>query len=65
MRSPDRPAPKEPVYGVCFDCGAVAWELLRGVSDLCMGCDPSAYRDDWEDDPCAHCDCLTDDECVA
>lgn len=52
---PDRPA--VPVYGVCFGCGAVAWELLRGVSDYCLGCDPQAYRDEDEDDPCAYCNC--------
>lgn len=46
------------VYGVCEGCGAVAWELLEGLSPMCLGCDPSAYArpddddeyDDWQDD---------------
>lgn len=40
------------VFGVCAGCGAVAWELLEGLSPLCMGCDSTAYqRDDgWNED---------------
>ena len=38
------------VFGVCEGCGAVAWELLSGVSTLCLGCAPSHYSRDDEDD---------------
>lgn len=41
-------------YGVCIGCGAVAWELLTGDSDACMGCDPHAYQ---PPDECDYCDC--------
>ena len=51
-------------YGVCAGCGAVAWELLSGVSDYCMGCDSAAYQPDDADDPCAYCDCERDEDCV-
>ncbi len=51
------------VYGVCEGCGAVAWELLTGRSTACLDCDPAAYRDDDEYDPCASCDCQSDAEC--
>lgn len=56
------PVPQS-VFGVCEGCGAVAWELLDGRSTYCMGCDSAAYRDDDEDDPCAHCDCEGDQQC--
>ena len=49
------------VFGVCEGCGAVAWELLSGLSPLCMGCDSTAYQRPEDDDPCAYCDCQ--DEC--
>ena len=51
-----------PTYGVCAGCGAVAWELLQGISDYCLDCDGTAYGAD-DDDPCASCDC--DAECEA
>ena len=47
------------VFGVCEGCGAVAWELLSGLSPLCLGCAPWDYsrgneddydEDDWEDE---------------
>ena len=39
----------QPVYGICSNCGAVAWELLLDKSDCCLGCDPFAYREDEDD----------------
>lgn len=54
----------DPVYGVCAGCGAVAWELLSGVSDFCLGCDWAAYNDDEDNDPCAHCHCESSADCV-
>lgn len=68
MTGRERPYPPIPqgVHGVCEGCGAVAWELLNGLSSMCLDCDPGAYkRDDEYDDPCAHCDCRTDSECEA
>lgn len=38
------------VSGVCAGCGAVAWELLEGLSDYCMGCDSPSYRHPSEED---------------
>jgi hypothetical protein len=38
------------VFGVCEGCGAVAWELLSGLSPLCLGCAPWDYRHDDEYD---------------
>jgi len=48
-RDPWFAAPASPVFGQCFGCGAIAWELLSGVSDYCMDCDPASYRHDDED----------------
>ncbi len=65
----DQPARYPPVpqgvFGICEDCGAVAWELLAGRSTLCMGCDPTAYRDHEDEDDCSRCDgihCYCEDE---
>ena len=55
------PMSRAPVYGVCADCGAVAWELLLGKSDYCLGCAPEDYRDDdgradyWDEDDTDDC----------
>lgn len=46
------------VFGVCEGCGAVAWELLDRLSTMCMGCDPSAYRQDDDQDDCGSCGCV-------
>jgi hypothetical protein len=51
-----------PVYGQCFECGAIAWELLEGKSVYCMACDLQAYQVE-DDDPCARCDCQNDGDC--
>lgn len=48
----NRPPPMpQGVPGVCEGCGAVAWELLDGLSPLCLGCAPRDYsRGDVEDE---------------
>lgn len=48
-------------FGVCAGCGAVAWELLNGVSDYCIGCDSASYQ---PPDECCFCDC-DGSECYA
>ena len=50
LRDDVYPPVPQGVVGVCEGCGAVAWELLNGLSTMCLGCAPWDYSRDDEDD---------------